>query len=56
MAGAAVTIAVTPFDGCKAVYRNVNGTVTNLPKGGETYSIASLAGNITYEARFGARR
>ncbi|OPZ34492.1 MAG: hypothetical protein BWY99_02510 [Synergistetes bacterium ADurb.BinA166] len=55
-AGAVVTITVTPFDGCKAIYRNVNGTYTDLPEGGETYSIASLAGNITYEARFGERR
>ena len=56
VAGAAVEISAMPYDGCQAIYRIINGTAQNLPPGGGTYSVASLAGNITIETRFGSRR
>ena len=54
-AGAVVTITAAPLGGYKALYRSVNGIRTYLPADGGTYSIASLSGNILYEARFGER-
>ena len=54
-AGSVVTITATPYAGYKAIYRDVNGGREYLAADGETYSIASLSGNILYEARFGER-
>ena len=56
MAGAAVEIWATPYDGYRALYWTINGTAQGLPAEGGTYSVASLAGNITIEAMFGSRR
>ena len=55
-AGAAVEISATPYAGCLALYWTINGTAHDLPPGGGTYSVASLAGNIMIEARFVPRR
>ena len=56
VAGAAVEISAWPDNGCRALYWTVNGTTQELPAQGSTYSVASLAGNITLEARFGSMR
>ena len=56
VAGAAVEISATPCYGWRALYWTINGTTQELPAEGGTYSVASLAGNITIEARFGTRR
>ena len=56
VAGAEVDISATPYYGCLAIRWTINGTTQELPEEGGTYSVASLAGDITMEARFGPRR
>ena len=55
VAGAAVEISAKPYYGCLALYWTINGTTQELPPEGGTYTVASLAGEITLEARFRPR-